>query len=123
MEVTIEKKILSEPKTLIIKLKRYSTNYIRNRIEKITKMIEYPNILNINNYYCGNDLLKYKLYAIINHTGTMNGGHYYSYIKTLKDDNTTFNDQWICCNDSQVSNISEEEAMNSQNAYILFYTI
>jgi len=119
----IEKKILSEPKTLIIKLKRYSTNYIRNRIEKITKMIEYPNILNINNYYCGNDLLKYKLYAIINHTGTMNGGHYYSYIKTLKDDNTTFNDQWICCNDSQVSNISEEEAMNSQNAYILFYTI
>ena len=117
-----EEKILSEPKTLIINLKRYGS-ISRNRTERINKMIKYPSILNMQNYYCGDEELnKYKLYAIINHTGTMNSGHYYSYIKTLQDDDKTFNEQWICCNDSRVSNITEEEAMNSQNAYILFYT-
>lgn len=119
-----EQKLLSEPKTLIFKLIRYTNIPNSNRFVKINKMIQYPKVLDMQNYFCGNDTLnKYKLYAIINHTGTMNSGHYYSYIKTLQDDNKTFNDQWICCNDEHVTFISEEEVMNSQNAYILFYTI
>ena len=121
----IEKKLLSEPpSSLIIKLKRYAAINNSNRITKINKMIAYPDILNIQKYFCGNNILKeYKLHGIINHTGSMNGGHYYSYVKNLKEDNKTFNEQWECCNDSRVSNISDEEAMSSQNAYILFYSI
>ena len=120
----IEKKILSEPpSSFIIKLKRYASNN-SNRITKINKMIHYPNILNIQKYFCGNNVLKeYKLHGIINHSGSINGGHYYSYVKSLKEDNKTFDDQWIVCNDSRVNTISEEEAMSSQNAYILFYSI
>ena len=87
-------------------------------------MIHYPDILNIQKYFCGNNILKeYKLHGIINHTGSMNGGHYYSYVKSLKEDNKTFDEQWLCCNDSRVNNISNEEAMSSQNAYMLFYSI
>ena len=113
----IQKKILSKPKTLIIKIIRYTTS------RKIDNMIYYPDILNMSNYFCGELIQNYKLYAIINHTGSLNGGHYYSYVKNLKDDNKTFDDQWICCNDSRVNNISNEEAMSSNNAYILFYTL
>ena len=117
----MEKKILSKPKTLIIKLKRYSSTQFGNR--KINKMVYYPKYINMQKYYCGELEQSYKLYAIINHTGSMNGGHYYSFIKQLNDDNKTFDDQWICCNDSQVNKISEEDAMSSENAYILFYTL
>lgn len=121
----MEKKILSKPKTLIIKLKRYNTinTIIGSRTVKINKMIYYPDTINMQKYYCGELTQNYKLYAIINHTGNMNGGHYYSYIKNLQDDNKTFDDQWICCNDARVYNISNEEAMTSNNAYILFYTL
>ena len=49
--------------------------------------------------------------------------HFNHYVKSLKEDNKTFDEQWLCCNDSRVNNISNEEAMSSQNAYILFYSI
>lgn len=121
----IEKKILSKPKTLIIKLKRYYTinTIIGPRQVKIDNMIYYPDTINMQKYFCGELTQNYKLYSVINHTGTIDGGHYYSYVKNLKEDNKTFEDQWICCNDSQVYNISDEEAMTSHNAYILFYTL
>ena len=119
----MEKKILSKPKTLIIKLKRYANSEYGNSAVKINKMVYYPEYINMQKYYCGELPQNYKLYAIINHSGTINGGHYYSYIKNLKDDNKTFEDQWVCCNDAQVVNISEEEAMTSKNAYILFYSL
>lgn len=119
----MEKKILSKPKTLIIKLKRYSNSDFRTMPKKINTMVYYPEYINMQKYYCGDLPQNYKLYAIINHIGSINGGHYYSYIKNLKEDNKTFDDQWICCNDSRVNNISEEEAMTSNNAYILFYTL
>ena len=35
--------------------------------------------------------------------------------------NNKFYKQWYCCNDSQVTEITNEEALTSQNAYILFY--
>lgn len=107
----------------MIKLKRYSNSEYGNAAVKINKMVYYPEYINMQKYYCGELPQNYKLYAIINHSGTINGGHYYSYIKNLKDDNKTFEDQWICCNDAQVVNITEEDAMTSNNAYILFYTL
>ena len=118
----IEKKILSKPKTLMIKIKRY-TQTPQNRLIKINKMVHYPEVLSMQQYFCGEQINDYELYAIINHTGSLQGGHYYSFIKTLKEDGTGFDDQWICCNDSQTSFITEEEALSSSNSYILFYTM
>jgi ubiquitin C-terminal hydrolase len=115
----IQKKILSKPKTLIIKIKRYAT--IRNMLFKVSKMVNYPKILNLLPYFCGNDLQTYELYGIINHVGMLNSGHYYSYIREPNSSNGTFGDKWYCCNDSRVNEISNDEAMNSNNAYILFY--
>ena len=120
----MEKKILSDPpSSLILTIKRYSKTKNTRMIKK-NNMVYYPETLNIQKYFCGKDILKeYKLRSIINHTGSINGGHYYSYVKKLQDDNKTFDDNWVCCNDSQVNNITNEEAMSSQNAYMLFYSI
>ncbi|KFW84545.1 Ubiquitin carboxyl-terminal hydrolase 31, partial [Manacus vitellinus] len=58
----------------------------------------------------------YDLYAVCNHHGTMQGGHYTgkSYCKNSVDG------QWYCFDDSEVQQLSESEVCK-QTAYILFY--
>ena len=45
----------------------------------------------------------YELYAVLNHSGAISGGHYYAYIKNLESK------KWYNFNDSNVSEISEEK--------------
>jgi len=115
----MEKKIMNIPKTLIMKIKKYYN--IDNRMIKNNQAIKYPPILDIQPYIIGNESVKYELYAIINHVGSMNSGHYYSYVKKYNTKTNTFFNQWNCCNDSNVSTITNEEALNSENAYMLYY--
>ena len=112
----IEKKIISKPKSLIFAIKRYDNNR-----QKIKKMVQYPKIIDINNYYRGNANTTYELYGVILHSGDLNFGHYYAYIKDLKPDGT-FDSQWTCCNDEKIYNITEEQALSAQSsAYMLLY--
>ncbi|NXC20822.1 UBP31 hydrolase, partial [Corythaeola cristata] len=55
----------------------------------------------------------YDLYAVCNHHGTMQGGHY-TYCKNSVDG------QWYCFDDSDVQQLPENEVCK-QTAYILFY--
>ena len=55
----------------------------------------------------------YDLYAVTNHFGSLNGGHYTAYGKN-PDGN------WYDFNDSQVSS-SGEKGICSSSAYLLFY--
>ncbi|KAG5854579.1 hypothetical protein ANANG_G00039320 [Anguilla anguilla] len=56
----------------------------------------------------------YDLYAVCNHHGTMQGGHYTAYCKNSIDG------QWYCFDDSDVQPISDDDVCK-QTAYILFY--
>ncbi|XP_047465906.1 ubiquitin carboxyl-terminal hydrolase 31-like isoform X2 [Mugil cephalus] len=56
----------------------------------------------------------YDLYAVCNHHGTMQGGHYTAHCKNSIDG------QWYCFDDSDVNPISEDDVCK-QTAYILFY--
>lgn len=114
----MDRKIITKPRTLIIKIKRYAQ--VRNSLFKINKMIHYPETLTISQYFCGVNMQDYHLYAVINHIGVIGGGHYYSYVKDYNKDHQ-FEDKWYLCNDSNVREIPETEVMNSQNAYMLFY--
>ena len=114
-----DRKLLTRPKTLIIKIKRYAQ--IGNMIAKINKMIKYPSTINISKYLCNASDQSYQLYGVINHIGYMNSGHYYSFIREYNAETSQFNKEWIACNDTQVNLISPEEALFSKNAYILFY--
>lgn len=116
-----DKKLLTRPKTIIIKLKRYTQ--IGTSLYKVNKMIEYPSMLKLSKYLCSGEEGSYELYGVINHIGSMNGGHYYSFIRdyALSNGNGRFSNGWMVCNDTQVSHISENDALNSKNAYMLFY--
>uniref|UniRef100_A0A3Q3M0M9 ubiquitinyl hydrolase 1 n=1 Tax=Mastacembelus armatus TaxID=205130 RepID=A0A3Q3M0M9_9TELE len=56
----------------------------------------------------------YDLYAVCNHHGTMQGGHYTAHCKNSIDG------QWYCFDDSDVHPISEDDVCKP-TAYILFY--
>ncbi|KAM4024963.1 ubiquitin carboxyl-terminal hydrolase 31 [Anomaloglossus baeobatrachus] len=56
----------------------------------------------------------YDLYAVCNHHGTMQGGHYTAYCKNSVDG------LWYCFDDSDVQALAEDEVCKP-TAYILFY--
>lgn len=59
----------------------------------------------------------YDLCGTIDHTGTLNQGHYVS--------NVQVNGQWYHCNDAFVGKCGkgtgEEEVLSSDSAYMMFY--
>ena len=54
----------------------------------------------------------YNLYAVSNHYGTLNGGHYTSYCKP-------FQDVWYQCDDKIVTKL--KAPVKTSAAYVLFY--
>ena len=59
----------------------------------------------------------YDLFGTVNHIGNLQSGHYVTNVKV--------NEVWYHCNDAHVSRAGlgdgEEEVMNNEGAYILFY--
>ena len=58
---------------------------------------------------------KYSLNATINHSGTLNKGHYWAFIKDLHSSS------WHSYNDKLVFNV-EDNSLNNTTSYILFYS-
>ena len=62
----------------------------------------------------------YDLYAVSNHYGTMNGGHYTAMCKNV------MNDTWYEFDDSQLTKLGQSDSgvkgnVVSKAAYVLFY--
>ena len=58
----------------------------------------------------------YDLYAVVNHRGELQGGHYTAYVL----DNQK---QWLLFDDETVSVVYNKESIVSTNAYVLFYKL
>lgn len=83
--------ISSPPAVLILHLKRFQVGP-RGMLRKITKAVTFPFVLDIAPF-CGSRVKKlpsikpgqkkllYSLYGIVEHSGTMHGGHYVAYVK------------------------------------------
>ncbi|XP_037009655.2 ubiquitin carboxyl-terminal hydrolase 51 [Artibeus jamaicensis] len=56
---------------------------------------------------------KYSLFAVINHHGTLESGHYTSFIRQQKD-------QWFSCDDAVITKATIEDLLYSEG-YLLFY--
>ena len=82
--------------------------------------------------FLGKDAGKYVLYAVVNHHGTIDSGHYTSFVR-LKgaqsnsstaaksaDLNGTQTEKWIHCDDAVLTLSSRETCLRSE-AYLLFY--
>ena len=99
------------PKYLVIVLKRFK--YTLMHMDKIEYLINFPTEhLNLKDYTSQKKLTQnYDLYGIINHIGTITGGHYYSIIKP-KNTWMRFDDSYVYENESNVE---------TNNAYVLIY--
>lgn len=100
--------VWSFPKVLIITFKRF------NFLKKNKKYIDYPiNNLDLSKYVIGynKESYIYDLYAVCNHSGELQGGHYTCYIK---------NNKWYEFNDTLITEISPNKIVSSKS-YTLFY--
>lgn len=84
------------PEILFICLKRFSFD---RRCRKKNDLIEFPETINMQKYYCGYHASKqnYRLKAVCYHMGSMNYGHYTA---SVKQHNT---EQWFYCDDERIT--------------------
>jgi hypothetical protein len=103
--------IYSISEIVIIHLKRFRNN------RKIENIVDFPiEGLDLTKYLPKqNEKYIYDLFAVANHVGGLQGGHYYAYCKNSKDG------EWYEFNDSHVSKIDKNKVC-SETAYVLFYS-
>jgi ubiquitin C-terminal hydrolase len=100
------------PPILIISFKRFDMMRRKNDID-----IEFStDTLDMSKYVCGYspNQYVYELYAVIYHTGNVNGGHYFASIKEASG-------KWYLMNDSQVQERGIDDI--SRFTYCLFYKL
>ncbi|EGR28359.1 ubiquitin carboxyl-terminal hydrolase family protein, putative [Ichthyophthirius multifiliis] len=114
------------PKIIIFHFKRFKMNklssigsfYYASGGQKLDEFIDFPiQNLNLGNYVLSNlkkDKILYDLFAVCNHIGSVNGGHYTAFAKNF------LNQKWYDFNDSNVQAISNDKIVTSA-AYLLFY--
>lgn len=106
-----------QPNTLVIMIKKYQ-KYMNN-IFKSNIKIDYDHEFDIAPYMPDEPTgsTKYELYAVIRHSGSTGGGHYYSYVKNA------MNNQWFICDDGDVYGVENPKDPLDANGYILFYKL
>ena len=102
----------SFPDILIIDFKRFNNRFQKNQI-----LVKFPlDNLDLSKYVIGykKECYKYELYGVCNHSGSVMGGHYTSFVKNA-------NGNWYHFNDQDVSIIVTPENVITPKAYCLFY--
>ncbi|KAJ3444614.1 hypothetical protein M0812_10472 [Anaeramoeba flamelloides] len=119
------------PRVLILHLKRFEFNMQTLQRYKVDDRYEFPeelnvykytregimseekrNLQNIEEYETPNTCYDYELVGIIEHSGTAEYGHYYSFVRereSRKDQPIYTNNKWLKCNDYSVSKYDSEK--------------
>lgn len=136
--------ISAVPVILILHLKRFHQAGLSLR--KVNRHVDFPLMLDLapfcsatcKNVSVGEKVL-YGLYGVVEHSGSMRGGHYTAYVKVrtpsrkllehitgkksvpgLKEPDSESADQWVHVSDTYVQEVPESRALSAQ-AYLLFY--
>ncbi|XP_037001370.2 ubiquitin carboxyl-terminal hydrolase 45 isoform X3 [Artibeus jamaicensis] len=136
--------ISAVPVILILHLKRFHQAGLSLR--KVNRHVDFPLVLDLapfcsatcKNVHIGEEVL-YGLYGIVEHSGSMRGGHYTAYVKVrtpsrklweritgkksvpgLKEPDSELAGQWVHVSDTHVQVVPESRALSAQ-AYLLFY--
>ena len=115
MQRTSESSIVKSGSILILHLKRFECFQ-----RKTFKNTQHVDCLPCNDFKLKVPIMQgdivsqseYSLVATINHSGTLNAGHYWAYIK----EGAT----WLECNDSSVLPV-KQNALNNKSCYVLFF--
>ncbi|XP_010635672.1 ubiquitin carboxyl-terminal hydrolase 45 isoform X1 [Fukomys damarensis] len=136
--------ISAVPAILILHLKRF--HQAGMNLRKVNRHVDFPLTLDLAPFCsatCKNvsveDKVLYDLYGIVEHSGSMRGGHYTAYVKVrlpsrkllehitgkksvpgLKELDRESGGQWVHVSDSYVQVVPESRALSAQ-AYLLFY--
>ncbi len=105
----------NKSKTLAIWLLRFKQE-LNQIAQKIDSVVDIPKTMAIPDSI-SNTIKKntFALSGLIVHTGGIQSGHYYAYVKR--------GGAWYWANDDYVKKVNESEAMNAaKTAYLLFYT-
>jgi ubiquitin carboxyl-terminal hydrolase 4/11/15 len=111
--------IWSAPDCLIVHLKRFGSELLTGPVEKIESMVEAPMDFDLTPWLRGtipDGGAQYRLYAVVNHSGSLSFGHYTAYARVGENEERP----WYHFNDATVSHAREEDVV-SKAAYILFY--
>ena len=103
------------PPVLLIHLKRFS--FVGKWKQKLDTSVSYPlSGLDLSTMTLGPlKSTPYQLFAVSNHTGTLDGGHYTAFVRHA------VNKKFYTFDDSVVRDMSASSAV-SKNGYMLFYT-
>ncbi|XP_057783357.1 LOW QUALITY PROTEIN: ubiquitin carboxyl-terminal hydrolase 2-like [Salvia miltiorrhiza] len=114
--------ISKAPTILTIHLKRFSQD-ARGRLSKLNGHVSFRETIHLKPYMdprCSKDSCTppYRLVGVVEHLGTMRGGHYVAYVRSSNDygDDGT----WYHASDAYVRQASLDEVLRCE-AYILFY--
>ncbi|XP_069462500.1 ubiquitin carboxyl-terminal hydrolase 45 isoform X2 [Ambystoma mexicanum] len=136
--------ISTVPTVLTLHLKRFHQAGLS--VRKVNRHVDFPLILDLAPFCsasCENVSVEsrvlYGLYGIVEHSGSLRGGHYAAYVKIrmaarkslehmvsnknvqgLKDSAEAQAGQWVYVSDTHVQTVPESRVLNSQ-AYLLFY--
>ncbi|KAJ8366502.1 hypothetical protein AAFF_G00353220 [Aldrovandia affinis] len=100
------------------KLRRKISTYVSFPLElDMTPFMASSKDSRMNGQYQSVDTLnndnKYSLFAVVNHQGTLESGHYTTFIRQHKD-------QWFKCDDAIITKASIKDVLDSEG-YLLFY--
>ncbi|KAK4482555.1 hypothetical protein RD792_009715 [Penstemon davidsonii] len=105
------------PSVLTVHLKRFSQD-ARGRLSKLNGHVNFKDTIDLKPYMdprCNErDKYTYRLMGVVEHSGTMRGGHYVAYIRS--------GGAWYHASDAYVREVSFEEVLRCE-AYILFYEV
>ncbi|MEQ2223324.1 hypothetical protein ILYODFUR_035590, partial [Ilyodon furcidens] len=111
---TVQCEVKHHPEVLMLLLKRFEFNYHHMSYVKNCSAVDVSLTITIP------ENQRYELYALVEHFGSLKGGHYTATIKPLDED------RWYEFNDSSVTLLSNQKyelprLQKSQSAYLLFY--
>eukprot|EP00257_Ricinus_communis_P016032 XP_015574074.1 ubiquitin carboxyl-terminal hydrolase 2 isoform X2 [Ricinus communis] len=116
------------PPILTIHLKRFSQD-ARGRLSKLNGHVNFGDVLDLRPYMdprcTDREKYVYRLLGVVEHLGTMRGGHYVAYVRggqksKGKAENESGSSVWYHASDAYVREVSLEEVLRCE-AYILFY--
>ncbi|KAF9666108.1 hypothetical protein SADUNF_Sadunf16G0194400 [Salix dunnii] len=116
------------PPILTVHLKRFSQD-ARGRLSKLNGHVNFRDVLDLRPYMdprCADtQSYLYRLLGVVEHSGTMRGGHYIAYVRgdarsKGKADKEHGGSVWYCASDAHVQEVSLEEVLRC-DAYLLFY--
>ncbi|VVA90012.1 unnamed protein product [Arabis nemorensis] len=112
------------PPVLTIHLKRFSQD-LRGRLSKLNGHVAFKEVIDLRQYMdarcSGEDPPVYRLAGLVEHSGTMRGGHYVAYVRgSQRVKEAESSTVWYNVSDAHVRQVSLEKVLHSE-AYILFY--